>query len=194
MVETQSERLMGDGCFVPGCVASPFISMVATSIKGAAGFNPSDLNLISCAERAQVPALFLVADEDNMVPPEQGKQLYSKYGAATGLLLFGGDHNSRRPASVYATASKFVEPLLDLPPKAQRPAVSVPMNRMCPPWEPPCGQRSVLGVWLLDAILCSSSGGQGSCMPFDEADADERPWATRGNWGHAAARSEHLAA
>ncbi|CAK0850381.1 unnamed protein product, partial [Prorocentrum cordatum] len=99
-----------------------------------------------------------------------GKQLYSVYGGATGLLLFNGDHNSRRPGPVYATATKFLEPLMSLPPKARRPVVTVPLNNLRTPWEPPCGCRSVHGLWMLDAMFCSSAGGHGSCMASGKAE------------------------
>lgn len=128
----RSKGLIGPGA---ACLVPVVIAMLSSSIEAAAGFDPRNLDPLTAAGRSTIPALFLIADNDQFVPPSHGQKLFGTYAGAKGLLSFAGDHNSRRPPGMYEYAAKFVEPCLKVPPGVLKPT-GVPLhNNLRHPWE-----------------------------------------------------------
>lgn len=118
------------------CIAPLMLVMLSSSIEAAAGFDPRKLEPITAASHCTVPAFFIVAEQDRFVSPSHGKRVFAAYSGAKGLLSCNGDHNSKRPRSVYEYAEKFLEPLLPSS-KASKPEGVTVHNELKPPWVEP---------------------------------------------------------
>lgn len=82
---------------VPGFLYSMAQWFVKGTVKTKAKFDINDLNPIDHVSQAFVPALFIVAKDDNFILPAHGLELYSKYAGDKNLIQVDGDHNSPRP-------------------------------------------------------------------------------------------------
>jgi len=52
------------------------------------------------APKCKVPALFLHAIDDHLVPKAHTEENFEAYGGEKAALYFEGDHNSRRPEDI----------------------------------------------------------------------------------------------
>lgn len=142
------------GLFAPGasCLVPIVLAMLSSSIEVAAGFDPRKLNTLTAAGRCTIPALFLIADEDQFVPPSHGEKLFATYAGPKGLLTFAGDHNSRRPFGLYEYATRFLDPCVQVPPGVPKPA-GVPLhNNLRLPWETLPMKYNFFGCGLLPGL------------------------------------------
>eukprot|EP00826_Nyctotherus_ovalis_P015261 TRINITY_DN14323_c0_g1_i6.p1 TRINITY_DN14323_c0_g1~~TRINITY_DN14323_c0_g1_i6.p1 ORF type:complete len:226 (-),score=68.08 TRINITY_DN14323_c0_g1_i6:64-741(-) len=91
----------------PTFVCSLLIWFVKRSVRSRANFNIDDVTPLNCVENIAVPAQFIVANGDTFVPPEQGIELYERYGGLKSLLRIPGNHNSDRPVHVLSSVYEF---------------------------------------------------------------------------------------
>jgi len=82
---------------VPGFVYSMAQWYVKKKIKGAAKFSIDDLAPINHVKKAFIPALFVVAKNDELIDPNHGKELYEAYAGDKNLIWVDGEHNTPRP-------------------------------------------------------------------------------------------------
>ncbi|KAM3577189.1 hypothetical protein VYU27_000872 [Nannochloropsis oceanica] len=95
---------------IPHFATAAVLSLLRRSVRSRAGFDLFKLKPIKHVHHCTtVPALFLVAEDDELIPPWHAEGLRSKYGGPSLGIRFAGSHNSPRPAVVYALASVFVK-------------------------------------------------------------------------------------
>ena len=92
---------------VPGFIYSMAQWFVKRSIKSRADFALDDICPIKHVGQSFVPALFIVAKEDDFIVPAHGLELYEKYSGDKNLIQVDGDHNSPRPAHAITSAYIF---------------------------------------------------------------------------------------
>lgn len=68
----------------------------------------SELETIKSAQASYVPALFGHGEEDSFIPVSHSKVLHESYAGDKNLILFEGDHNSRRPQFFLDSVSIFI--------------------------------------------------------------------------------------
>lgn len=90
---------------LPGFVASVARKIVRKTILKKNGVDIDLLNPIDFTPFA--PALFVVAEKDDFVPPSHGKTLFERYQGDKNLIEVEGDHNSTRPQFMLDSASIF---------------------------------------------------------------------------------------
>lgn len=82
---------------MPGFVYSMAQWYVKKKIKSNAHFSIDDLKPIDHVKNAFIPALFIVAKEDDFIDPKHGQELHDAYSGDKNLIWVEGDHNSSRP-------------------------------------------------------------------------------------------------
>ena len=93
---------------VPQFATATVLSFIRRSVQKRAGFDLFRIMPVASVHTAAVPAFFLVAEDDELIPPWHAERLRRKYGGPSLGIRFAGTHNSARPAVVYAMASVFV--------------------------------------------------------------------------------------
>ncbi len=96
---------------IPRLAVAAVLGLLRRSVRRRAGFDLYDVKPLAHLHRAAgagVPALFLVAEQDELIPPWQGEALEARWPGPKLGLRFRGTHNSARPPIVYALASAFI--------------------------------------------------------------------------------------
>lgn len=151
----RAEHAQSKGLLIPGgaLLVPMVLAVLSLSIQAEAGFDPRDLDPTSAARKCKVPALFLIGEDDQFIPPSHGRRLFAAYGGQKRLLAFPGGHNSQRPVGVYEFAAGFLAPAMRAPGvERPRPRGVAIHNDLRPPWEASPAERS---TWL--GTLCGSS-------------------------------------
>jgi len=95
---------------IPALLVSGALKFVKHSVKKRAGFDLSTVKPSAHVGHCFVPALFGIADDDEMVPPNHhGELLYEKFGGDKNILHFTGGHNGERPKFFMNSASIFLQ-------------------------------------------------------------------------------------
>ncbi len=95
---------------IPALLVSGALKFVKHSVKKRAGFDLSTVKPSAHVAHCFVPALFGIADDDEMVPPNHhGELLYEKFGGDKNLLHFTGGHNGERPKFFMNSAAIFLQ-------------------------------------------------------------------------------------
>lgn len=99
---------------VPRIAVAAVMGLLRRSVRHRANFDLYDVKPLCYADRAgeaqhDVPALFLVAEQDELIPPWHAENLEASWPGPNKLgIRFTGTHNSPRPPIVYALASVFI--------------------------------------------------------------------------------------
>lgn len=81
---------------VPGFLFSIAQWFVKNSVKSRANFSIDDLKPVDHVKNAYIPALFIVAKDDDFIDPKHGVELYEAYSGDKNLIWVEGSHNSAR--------------------------------------------------------------------------------------------------
>lgn len=82
---------------VPKFLFNVVFSMVRSRIMAEANFDPATLSPLQLVGDCYIPALFIVAKDDNFILPSHTEKLFAQYMGDKQKILCEGDHNSVRP-------------------------------------------------------------------------------------------------
>ncbi|PHJ21315.1 protein c14orf29 [Cystoisospora suis] len=99
---------------LPRFVLNSLLGMVRTTIINKAAFDINNLAPIDHVGHTFIPALFVVAKEDNFILPSHGEELFAKYAGDRNIVHVAGDHNSVRPRFLNDSAAIFFHTCLTL--------------------------------------------------------------------------------
>lgn len=106
-------RLVKELCYntygIPGFVVSSVLYFVKKTIKSKNNMEFDELNPIEKAPLATVPAIFIHAMNDKLIPLQHTLDLYEKYGGKKILNIVEGDHNTYRQRHVHNKVANFFE-------------------------------------------------------------------------------------
>lgn len=102
-----AQELASSHSSVPSFLVSAGLSFVRGSIKKRIGLDINDLKPVHFAPQCQVPALFIGAEQDELVRPYHTRLLYSAYGGRKKLVMVQGEHNGPRPQVAVDQVQKF---------------------------------------------------------------------------------------
>ena len=92
----------------PSFLVSGAMKFVKKSVKKRAGFDFTTVKPIAHVDHCFIPALFGIAKDDELVPPEHhGELLYQKYAGDKNIVHFEGGHNGYRPSFFMDSAAIF---------------------------------------------------------------------------------------
>ena len=81
---------------------------VSETVYTRAGFHIDEINPIESSKLCGgIPAFFCHAVNDTFISPNHCKQLFSSYAGEKEMIMFDGDHNSKRPYHVLQVISLF---------------------------------------------------------------------------------------
>lgn len=93
---------------VPQFMVNIVKKIVSDIIYKKVGFHINAINPIEVVEKcSSVPAFFCHAVNDTFIKNEHCKALFSKYTGEKEMIMFDGDHNSKRPYHVLQVISLF---------------------------------------------------------------------------------------
>jgi len=98
---------------VPKFAIKTVLSMVRNSVKKRTGADIYKLEPILGCGTCSMPALFITADRDEMIPCEHGSSLDTSWGGQSLQVVFRGGHNSPRPPHIYDSAGTFLRSVLN---------------------------------------------------------------------------------
>eukprot|EP00927_Polykrikos_kofoidii_P073229 TRINITY_DN69291_c0_g1_i1.p1 TRINITY_DN69291_c0_g1~~TRINITY_DN69291_c0_g1_i1.p1 ORF type:complete len:447 (+),score=42.68 TRINITY_DN69291_c0_g1_i1:90-1343(+) len=93
---------------VPNMLVSLGIAMLRHEGKTRAGFDLTELRPIDQAPQISCPALFGVADRDEITRPHHTQEIFEAWGGKKRIAVFEGDHTSSRPDSFLQEATAFL--------------------------------------------------------------------------------------
>ena len=74
------------------------------------GYDVVNLDILSMVQSVHVPALFIVASDDVITPPQKVQSIFNMYnGAPKRLILVDGEHHTERAKFDLACSNAFVE-------------------------------------------------------------------------------------
>jgi len=97
---------------MPKFAASIAYRFIRKSVKKRAKVDIYKLKPINEAKKCRIPALFVVAKEDDFVRPHHGESLFREYGGDKKFLRVEGDHNSVRPTHMLSSVGLFFQSML----------------------------------------------------------------------------------
>lgn len=101
---------------IPRFATAAVLSFIRRSVRHRVGFDLLQLKPSKHVQRCtSVPALFFVAEDDELIPPWHGEILERRYGGPSLGIRFVGSHNTPRPPIVYALASVFIKAVTEGP-------------------------------------------------------------------------------
>ena len=118
----------------PGLMYSLGQWMIKKSIRSRAKFELDALNPMQHVSQAFIPALFIVAKDDDLVLPAHGIALHQKYAGDKNLIQVEGGHNSARPLSALNSIYIFFYNTLQI--KTLLPAVAAELESLTQPHAP----------------------------------------------------------
>jgi len=132
------------GLFLPKVAVSIVLRMVKSSVLKQANFNIKHASPIVHADQCVIPALFIAAREDTLISPMHSKAIYKRYAGKKNLVIVEGNHNSRRPKSIFDSVSTFIRTHLMIPEEC---VLDIPSatNIMLPPWQNYDSQKCFTG-------------------------------------------------
>jgi len=95
LAEELYTKVMGGS---PGIMYSMAQWLVRKSVRSRANFEFEDLTPIDHVAQAFIPALFVIANQDDFINPKHGVELYEKYAGDKNLIKVDGGHNDLRPS------------------------------------------------------------------------------------------------
>ena len=94
--------------YLPKIIVDLLKNKVSEIILDKAGFHIEDINPeLASYEIKTVPALFLHALNDTFINKNHTEKLYNAYNGEKQIIMFDGDHNSKRPVHVLQMISLF---------------------------------------------------------------------------------------
>lgn len=98
---------------VPSGVEGVIFELVAPTIHKQYGFDLKQLNPITGLDKVKLPALFIHAENDKLIPARHSKMISDVYGGAKELINFTGypienAHNAPRPKEVESKVIAFL--------------------------------------------------------------------------------------
>jgi len=140
-----AEKGRKQGAFLPKIVVSVVLKMVKISVMKQAHFNINDASPILHAEKSFIPALFIAARDDSLISPIHTKAIYKHYAGNKDLIMVEGNHNSRRPKSMFDSVLMFMRTNLNLPENC---ILEIPSGTdlMAPPWQSCDAEKCFTGV------------------------------------------------
>lgn len=95
---------------MPSVLISIALSVISSSITEKLGVNILDLEPGKVAERCNIPAMFIVAKEDEILPPKSVLEIYSKYSCPKKAILHSleGGHASEREPHIIEQAFSMI--------------------------------------------------------------------------------------
>ena len=93
--------------FLPNVITQTLLKLVRKTIKRKAGFDIFDINPHVNAKNFDIPAYFLAAKDDSMIPLQHVRHIYANYTGKKQFALVEGDHNSIRSEIVINTIANF---------------------------------------------------------------------------------------
>jgi len=116
---------------IPSFATSTVLSFLRRSVRSRVGFDLFKLKPLKHVHHCTtVPALFLVAEDDELIPPWHAEGLRSKYGGPSLGIRFEGSHNSPRPAVVYALVSLLIKTVNEREPRFGSVSVDLALHLM----------------------------------------------------------------
>jgi hypothetical protein len=138
LCEELVEKARSQGVIVPGVVVSVAIAMISRSVRRKAYFDIREISPIDHTPTIDVPALFVVGEDDDFIPPHHSEELIEAYkkGIRTNLFMVPGGHNDARPEIVFEAVRQFLRNQLSL---EEDMALTVPSGMQksyirYPPW------------------------------------------------------------
>jgi pimeloyl-ACP methyl ester carboxylesterase len=122
---------------VPMFMARIALSMIGSSVQKEAGFSIHEVKPIKAAVSCSQPAMFAVAQEDELIPNHHSQELYDAYLGKKIMVKMSGGHATPRPSSFYHSAALFLATLLHLTPEHTNAEVLGQGFKFCspqPPW------------------------------------------------------------
>jgi len=92
---------------MPGALTRSALWFMRRGIRRRAGFDINELDALSAAAEAWIPALFLHGLDDTMIAKHHSEKVHAAYSGDKNLILFEGDHNDMRPQFAKDSASIF---------------------------------------------------------------------------------------
>lgn len=94
---------------LPSFLLHAMLDMVRDEVLAEGGFDMYEVRPVDAAAAATCSVIIAVADEDKLVPPHHGEELYEAWsGSDRHFLHFPGPHGGARPASFLELAADFV--------------------------------------------------------------------------------------
>lgn len=93
---------------VPTWLLAGAIGMGRLRIKSLCGFDIDELAPENHVGESFIPALFVVADGDDFIPPHHTRRLYEMYTGDKEIEIVEGDHNTRRCPQFIRKAVQFL--------------------------------------------------------------------------------------
>lgn len=172
--EVAEELASTGGVTLPSWLVKIALQVVNKEVRSRAGFELRSVAPSAAAPRALAPALFAVAEDDDLVLPHHARDVFRAWGGSDKrLLTFTGGHRGRRPDWFYKEAADLLEHRLIAAAKSgtvARTAVSTPQLPPEMPGKVAAAQPIVekededeaveLPVALLQSPIGSSGGGK----------------------------------
>lgn len=91
---------------MPSMLISLALSMISSTITEKLGANILDLEPGKVAEKCNIPAVFIVAKDDEILPPKSVLDIYTRYGCAKKAIIHSheGGHGSEREEHIIEQA------------------------------------------------------------------------------------------
>jgi len=94
--------------YKPSTVVNGLLKMYRRTIKNRTGMDICKLKPIEQVDTCFIPALFVVATDDDFVRPHHAEAIYDRYAGDKNLVRVEGDHNSGRPKYFMDSAGIFL--------------------------------------------------------------------------------------
>ena len=78
-------------------------------MKKTVGLDWDTLQPAKQAPNCKIPALFIRASMDTLIPLEHSKEVHEAYGGEKNMIICEGDHNSERPNDVLKKILEFFQ-------------------------------------------------------------------------------------
>ena len=95
--------------FIPKGLINFAIKQLRNKIKKLAHFDINEVNPIDYVKQCKMPAVFIHAQTDSLVPPTHSKLLFESYPGPAYRVEVDGGHNTMRPVWVLIRISNFIK-------------------------------------------------------------------------------------
>jgi len=110
------------GVSIPGFLMTVALQTVRSSVQKRAGFDVLELAPVKKVHSAQTPAMFVAAEDDELIPVAHSEKLLESYGDSITpnpvrrMAIVPGDHNSARDHATLDITAAFLMQQLEMPP------------------------------------------------------------------------------
>eukprot|EP00614_Pseudopedinella_elastica_P002221 CAMPEP_0172587384 /NCGR_PEP_ID=MMETSP1068-20121228/6447_1 /TAXON_ID=35684 /ORGANISM="Pseudopedinella elastica, Strain CCMP716" /LENGTH=476 /DNA_ID=CAMNT_0013382391 /DNA_START=246 /DNA_END=1672 /DNA_ORIENTATION=+ len=149
---------------VPRIAIKTVLSMVRSSVKKRTGADIYKIEPLKDCPASEMPALFITADRDEMIPTDHGSALNLAWGGPSLQVTFRGGHNTPRPPHIYDAAGTFLRAVLDHPgstAEAHPVAPAGPSASGRVREQARAREAVVQAFKTIESDLCGGSGGPG---------------------------------